>query len=77
MTEEEIVAFVTAMPSVATVVASEANGAPRVAWGDTFFYFEPDPAAPHDRRMPFATIVQSDYEGFDVLSDLARPGGSG
>ena len=24
--------------------------------------------------MPFATIVQSDYEGFDVLSDLARPG---
>jgi hypothetical protein len=62
------------MPSVATVVTSEANGAPQVAWGDTFFYFEPDPAAPHDRRMPFATIVQSDYEGFDVLSDLARPG---
>ena len=42
--------------------------------GRHIFYFEPDPAAPHDRRMPFATIVQSDYEGFDVLSDLARPG---
>ncbi|MEV1206071.1 DUF6194 family protein, partial [Microbispora rosea] len=31
------------------------NGAPRAAWGDTFFYYDPDDE-PANRKMPFATI---------------------
>lgn len=42
--------------------------------GDTFFFYDPrrdiDPA----RRMPFATIVVKDYQGFDESSRLDRPG---
>jgi hypothetical protein len=43
-----------------------------VAWGDSFFYYDPDGTAA-DRRMPFATIVTKDYDGFDTASDLDRP----
>jgi hypothetical protein len=72
MTERETIDFVTAMPNVAAVTASEANGAPEVAWGDTFFFYA---ASPEDeRKMPFATVVQNDYDGFDERSRLRRPG---
>jgi Family of unknown function (DUF6194) len=74
MTESEIIELVTAMPGVAAVTASEANGAPEVAWGDTFFFYDPEGPGPHERRMPFATIVRNDYDGFDTRSDLGRPG---
>ena len=74
MTESEIVDLVTAMPGVVAVTASEENGAPPVAWGDTFFFYDPDAAGGEARRMPFATIVRNDYEGFDVRSELSRPG---
>jgi hypothetical protein len=59
------------MSDVAVITASEANGAPEVAWGDTFFY-EPPGAGPEARKLPFATIVHNDYEGHDALSRLAR-----
>ena len=55
------------------MVAGEDNGAPEVAWGDSFFFYDPgdDPA---NRKMPFATIVTKDYPGFDTVSNLDRPG---
>ena len=68
MTEEEIVRLVAAMPGTAAMTASEDNGAPQVAWGDTFFFREPE------RKLPFATLVVSDYPGFDERSQLDRPG---
>jgi hypothetical protein len=73
MTPDDIIDFVTRLKNVVTVTASEANGAPEAAWGDSFFYYDPD-GTPADRRMPFATIVVHDYEGFDTASDLDRPG---
>jgi hypothetical protein len=72
MTQDDIIAFVTGLPGVAAVTADEASGAPEVAWGDSFFYYDPD-GATADRRMPFATIVTKDYDGFDTASDLGRP----
>ena len=73
MTPDDIIAFTTALPDVALLTASEENGAPEVAWGDSFFYYDPD-GDPANRRMPFATIVTNDYDGFDTASDLNRPG---
>jgi hypothetical protein len=74
MTQDEISEFVTGLPGVVAVRASEANGAPEVAWGDSFFFYDPDGDTPADRRMPFATIVTKDYAGFDESSNLNRPG---
>src|SRR5215213_5838188 len=74
MTEDEIIQFVKALPGVEVLTASEDNVAPEVAWGDTFFFYDPDKALPTDRRFPFATIVINDYPGFDTASDLNRPG---
>jgi hypothetical protein len=59
---------------VDVVVASKQNGAPEVAWGDTFFTYDPDRALDPARRFPFATIVTKNYPGFDEASDLNRPG---
>jgi Family of unknown function (DUF6194) len=74
MTEDDIIQFVTNLDGVAKVTASQANGAPEVAWGDSFFFYDPHGDIPADRRWPFATIVIKDYEGFDSLSHLDRPG---
>jgi hypothetical protein len=68
VTEEEIVAFVATLPGTTAMTASEDNGAPEVAWGDTFFFREPN------GKLPFATLVVSDYPGFDERSRLDRPG---
>jgi hypothetical protein len=56
------------------VVASEENGAPEVAWGDTFFFYDPDDITVPEKRLPYATIVVNDYPGFDEASDLKRTG---
>lgn len=71
MTEDEIIAFVAALPDVDVVTAGAESGAPEAAWGDTFFSAAGVPA---EKGLPFATIVVSDYEGFDSFSDLNRPG---
>jgi hypothetical protein len=64
LTESEIIEFVTgSLAGVDVVVASEANGAPEVSWGDTFFFYDPGGKVPAARRMPFATIVTKDYGG--------------
>jgi Family of unknown function (DUF6194) len=67
MTPEDIIEFVSGMPGVSTLTASADNGAPEVAWGDSFFTYA-------DEQLPFATIVVTDYPGFDTASDLDRPG---
>jgi hypothetical protein len=73
MTETEIIAFVSGLESVVAMTASAENGAPEVAWGDSFFYFDPD-QDPANQRLPFATLVVSDYPGFDTESRLDREG---
>ncbi len=55
-------------------VASEASGAPEMAWGDTFFIYDPERNLEGARRFPFATIVTKDYGDFDNASNLNRPG---
>lgn len=56
---------------VDVLTAGPENGAPESAWGDVFFSTAGVPA---EQSFPFATIVVSDYEGFDSYSDLNRPG---
>ena len=68
MSDDELLAFAAALPGVHVMTADEESGAPESAWGDSFIYV----GAPEG--MPFATIVVSDYEGFDTASDLDRPG---
>ncbi|MEV6210279.1 DUF6194 family protein [Kitasatospora sp. NPDC051914] len=72
MTEEEIIAYAGGLPGVVAVTAGEGDGSPEAAWGDTFFFHDPDGDSP--RRMPFATLVVKDYDGYDTASDLDRPG---
>ncbi|MGH2941242.1 MAG: DUF6194 family protein [Solirubrobacteraceae bacterium] len=72
MTADEIIRLVTSMPGAVAVTASEAGGAPESAWGDTFFFHDPD-GDEANRRMPFATLVITDYDGFDTASNLNRP----
>lgn len=74
MTQDEVIEHMAGLAGIDIVIASEADGAPEAAWGDAFFYYDPERDIPVDRRMPFATIVIHDYEGFDVASDLNRPG---
>jgi hypothetical protein len=45
-----------------------------VAWGDTFFIYDPDGTSPPERQFPYATVVVNDYPGFDESSDLGRDG---
>lgn len=74
MTEEELIALAEELPGVVVQTASEEGGAPEVAWGDRFFFYDPSGNTPESQRMPFATIVTSDYPGWDEYSDLDRPG---
>jgi hypothetical protein len=74
MTEDEVIQLVQSLPGVDTLTASQAGGAPEIAWGDTFFYYDPGDVSRVDRRMPFATVVTKDYPDFDTASNLDRPG---
>lgn len=74
MTEDEIITFAAGLPGVEVMTAGEADGAPEVAWGDSFIFYDPDRDIPPDRRFPFATIVTKDYGGFDEASNLNREG---
>lgn len=74
MLEEDVVAFVSALPGVELVTAGPDIGAPKMAWGNHFFYYDPQGLLPADRRMPFATVVTGDYPGFDTESRLDRDG---
>ena len=63
-----------AFSGVDVQIASRENGAPEMAWGDTFFIFDPERNLPDSRRFPFATIVTQDYGDFDNTSNLNRDG---
>lgn len=62
-----------AFAGVDVQVASRDDGAPEIAWGDTFFIYDPDRTFEGTRRFPFATIVTKDYGDFDNRSNLDRP----
>ncbi|MFN3599906.1 MAG: DUF6194 family protein [Dietzia sp.] len=71
LTPEQIRDLLSALPDVEVLVAGPDTGAPDSAWGD--FFFTVQPQGHHDlRRMPFATIVASNYPGFDEDSQLDR-----
>jgi Family of unknown function (DUF6194) len=74
MTADEITALVAAMPGVVVLTVDETDDAPEAWRGDTFFYYDPHGDQPPDRRLPFATVIHHDYEGFDTASDLDRSG---
>jgi hypothetical protein len=75
MTHDEVIQYVESdLGGTLVVVASEESGAPEVAWGDTFFIYDPDRAIPPEKQFPYATVVINDYPGFDEYSNLARPG---
>ena len=63
-----------ALPGAVVVTAGPDSGAPEVAWGDSFAFYDPDDAGESARRFPFATVVIKDYPGFDTESRLDRPG---
>jgi len=74
MDEAAITQYITdTFDGVDVVVASREAGSPEVAWGDTFFSYDPGRDLPPDRRFPFATIVTKDYADFDCASNLNRP----
>ncbi|HRE88060.1 MAG TPA: DUF6194 family protein, partial [Myxococcota bacterium] len=52
--------------------ASEGDGSPAIAHGDTFVFVRDASGAPV--KMPFATLVTKDYPGFDEFSQLDRSG---
>lgn len=64
----------TTFEGVEVVVASQENRAPEIAWGDSFFIYDPNRDLVEARRFPFATIVTKDYGDFDNASKLDRPG---
>jgi hypothetical protein len=59
---------------VDVVVGSREAGSPEIAWGDTFFIYDPDRNLEPRHQFPFATIVTKDYGEFDRASNLDRPG---
>src|SRR5207244_5771913 len=55
-------------------VASKESGAPEMAWGDSFFIYNPEKRTEPTASFAFATIVTKDYGEFDNKSNLNRPG---
>jgi hypothetical protein len=75
MDQAAITRFVTTtFEGVDAAVGSEEAGSPELAWGDTFFIYDPHRTLEGSKRFPFATIVTKDYGGFDNASKLDRPG---
>src|SRR4051812_39855482 len=75
MNEIEITRYISdTFAGIEVQVASREDGSPEIAWGDSFFFYDPNRDIPADRRFPFATIVTKDYGEFDRASDLNRPG---
>src|SRR6476661_1026608 len=59
---------------VDVVIGSREAGSPEIAWGDTFFIYDPDRNLEPRQQFPFATIVTKDYGEFDRASNLDRAG---
>jgi hypothetical protein len=74
MTHDEVVAMVAALPGVVVQTPVPGSEAPEIAWGDSFFFYDPDDVGGEARMFPFATVVTKNYPGFDESSRLDRPG---
>jgi Family of unknown function (DUF6194) len=74
VTETEIIEYVSGLSGVVTLTASEESGAPAAAWGDTFFFYDPEDKLPENQRLPFTTLVIHDYADWDTESNLDREG---
>ena len=74
MTETEIIDYVSGLSGVVALTASEESGAPAAAWGDSFFFYDPEGNLPENQRLPFTTLVIHDYAGWDTESNLDRDG---
>ena len=74
--EQAVLDLLRGLPGVRVHTAGPGDGSPESAWGDSFATYDPDGTAPATRQ-PFATVVVSDYPGFDTASRLDRPGCSG
>src|SRR5437660_7156256 len=75
MDQAAITRFITTtFGGIDAFVGSEEAGSPEVAWGDTFFIYDPDRTLEGAKRFPFTTIVTKDYGDFDNASNLDRPG---
>ncbi len=74
MREADVLALAAGLDGVQVLTASKEGGAPEVAWGDSFFYSVLPGEELDPRQQPFATLVCSDYPGFDEQSRLDRPG---
>jgi hypothetical protein len=74
MDEAAITDYVGGLPGVVTFTASEENDSPATAWGDTFFFYDPEGKLAENQRLPFATVVVHDYAGWDTESRLDRDG---
>lgn len=72
MNQQQITDLLLNAGNVKLLVASQENGDPEIAWGDTFYYITD--LAGKSPKMPFATIVIKDYPGFDEASRLNRGG---
>ncbi len=74
MNEESIRRYIASeFDGVDVDIGSKEAGAPEIAWGDTFFIYDPQRNLEGSRRFPFATIVIKDYGDFDNKSNLNRP----
>jgi hypothetical protein len=74
MNQDSIIRFIADNCIGVDVVQAQEGNAPEIAWGDTFFIYDPQRNLEAKRRMPFATIVTKDYGEFDCASKLNRPG---
>jgi len=75
MDQASITKYITdTFPGVEALVGSQEAGSPEIAWGDSFFIYDPDRRLEPNRKFPFATIVTKDYGDFDNASNLNRPG---
>ena len=75
MDESSITEYISsALPGVDVQVAEEGDGSPEIAWGDSFFFYDPERRLKGANQFPFATIVTKDYGDFDKASNLDRKG---
>src|SRR5262249_858284 len=74
MDEASIIRYIAATFAGVDVEQPKAGSGPEIAWGDSFFIYDPDRNLEPTQRHPFATIVTKDYSDFDRASNLNRPG---
>lgn len=72
MTMENIIETVRGFDGVLVLTPDSGSEAPKLAWGDTFFYYAPDGQIPQNIQ-PYATIVTKNYPD-DTASNLDPEG---